>query len=60
MITYNSICEKLGFDLMKGEYKQKVSDFEDDSIVSPFSVLTDDESNFLFEYLLENRYGIKQ
>ena len=48
-ITYESICRKLGFDT--DTYKPVVSDYEDDSKVSPFSVLTIDESEFLSDYL---------
>lgn len=48
-ITYEKICKKLGFDPQK--YNPVVSDYEDDSKVSPFSVLTIEESEFLFEYL---------
>lgn len=51
-ITYDSICEKLGFDLES--YNPKVSDYEDDSKESPFSILTLEESLFLNDYLMKN------
>lgn len=51
-ITYQSICDKLGFDPMK--YKPKASNFEDDSKESPFSILTLEESDFLCDYLIKN------
>lgn len=51
-ITYQSICDKLGFDPMK--YEPKVSDYEDDSKESPFSTLTLEESDFLCNYLMKN------
>ena len=52
-ITYESICKKLGFDV--DTYKPVVSDYEDDSKISPFSILTDEESDFLFYYFKNKR-----
>ncbi len=52
-ITYESICKKLGFDVE--DYEPVVSDHEDDSRVSPFSVLTIEESEFLYDYLKKKR-----
>lgn len=52
-ITYESICKKLGFDV--DTYKPVVSDYEDDSKISPFSILTDEESDFLFYYFKSKR-----
>ena len=52
-ITYESICKKLGFTIET--YKPVLSDHEDDSKVNPFSVLTEEESDFLFEYLKNRR-----
>lgn len=49
-VTYESICEKLGFD--PRSYKPDVSDYEDDSKVNPFSILTDEESEFLYGYIM--------
>ena len=48
-MTYENICKKLGFDIE--DYEPVVSDHEDDSRVSPFSVLTIEESEFLYDYL---------
>lgn len=52
-ITYESICIKLGFDPLS--YKPKVSDYEDDSRTSPFSILSLEESIFLNDYLMKNK-----
>ena len=56
MITYNSICEKLGFAPFRknSEHKGDIPDHEDDSIVNPFSILTREESDFLSDYLDEH------
>lgn len=50
-ITYESICQKLGFE--PKNYKPEVSDFEDDSKENPFSVLTDEESDFLYDFIMK-------
>ncbi|MDE7309590.1 MAG: hypothetical protein K2N61_13205 [Lachnospiraceae bacterium] len=47
MITYQSICKKLGFDLK--DYQVKSIKTEDDSIESPFRKLTLKEMEFLEE-----------
>ena len=47
---YLRICDKLGFTIP--EYKFETSDFEDDSKISPFSVLTTEE----LLYLLDNGF----
>lgn len=55
MITYESVCAKLGFRLE--DYKiPKPSDpwLTDDSYVSPFHVLNDQESEFIWNYMLEH------
>lgn len=52
-ITYESICKKLGFDPQS--YKPKISEYEDDSRTSPFSVLSLEESLFLNNYLMNNK-----
>ena len=44
-ITYESICEKLGFDV--DTYDPPLSDTEDDSMVSPCTNLSREELNFL-------------
>lgn len=58
-MTYLGICEKLGFDPIVDGYKYKDSGHEDDTQVSPFSVLTLEESDFLSEYLLSHRNEMK-
>lgn len=52
-ITYEGICEKLGFT--PGEYKYQLSDYEDDSKESPYAVLTFEESEFLYNYLMNRK-----
>ena len=52
-ITYESICKKLGFDV--DTYKPVVSDYEDDSKISPFFLFLDEESDFLFYYFKNKR-----
>lgn len=47
-ISYESICKKLGFTME--DDTPCCSDYEDDSKPSPFSILTDEESDFLIEY----------
>ena len=58
-ITYESICQKLGFDPVKGEYPQnnekKDSWLIDDSVENPYSVLTQEESDFLMEFFIKRR-----
>ena len=48
MITYEKICEKLGFDFMT--YKSETSDTEDDSRPNPFSVLNVEGLDFVIDY----------
>lgn len=55
-ITYESICKKLGFDPQI--YKPNISEYEDDSKTSPFSVLSLEESLFLNSYLINNKNKI--
>ncbi len=58
-ITYESICQKLGFDPIKDsdkineEYRKTYKGHEDDSQPSPFSVLNDEELHFLMNYITE-------
>lgn len=54
-MTYKKICEKLGFDPVVDGYDYKFSGHEDDTQVSPFAVLTDEESDFLCDYLFGHR-----
>ena len=53
-ITYENICNKLGFTLEN--YKPDISDYEDDSEISPFSKLTKEESDFLLNYILSKQH----
>lgn len=57
MITYESICEKLGFDPIVDdvEYFMNIPDHEDDSRVSPFRILSLDELRVLTKHLIQNR-----
>lgn len=54
-MTYNAICNKLGFDPIVDGYKYKYSGHEDDTQVSPFSVLTLDELDFLLDYMKKHK-----
>lgn len=55
MITYESICDKLGF--IPSELPDDVPAQEDDSLDNPFSVLDADEILFLYKngYLKNNK-----
>jgi hypothetical protein len=44
---YKKICEKLGFN--PSEYELPNFDGEDDSWINPFSVLTEAESDYLYD-----------
>ncbi len=46
-ITYEGLCQKVGFDI--DSYEPEVSDYENDSRVSPFLVLSDNELEFLIK-----------
>ena len=58
-MTYSDICKKLGFDPIVDGYEYKYSGYEDDTQVSPFSILTLEESDFLSEYLIAHRSEMK-
>ena len=55
MITYKSICEKVGFDPILGntDIYDNIPDHEDDTMISPFSVLTIEERSFLLDCMRE-------
>lgn len=57
MITYESVCKKLGFDPIVDavEFFMNIPDHEDDSRVSPGSILTQEELDVLTEHLIQNR-----
>lgn len=52
-ITYEGICEKLGFDV--DTYQPPESDTEDDSVESPFRKLTLDELTFLTNRIVKKQ-----
>ena len=54
-ITYESICEKLGFDV--DTYEPTFSDTEDDSVESPFRRLSLEELDFLTDRI-ENKKDV--
>lgn len=60
MITYETICKKLGFDLIQDDIVFPISDHEDDSQISPFSVLNQEELDFLTDYLIRNRSKLEK
>lgn len=57
MITYESVCKKLGFDPIVDdvEFFMNIPDHKDDSRVSPGSILTQEELDVLTEHLIQNR-----
>jgi hypothetical protein len=58
-MTYSDICKKLGFDPIVDGYEYKNSGHEDDTQVSPFSILSIEESDFLSGYLIAHRSEMK-
>ena len=60
MITYEEICKKIGFDPIEKGLNYTVSDYEDDSKTSPFSVLSQEELDFLTDYLIQNRSKLEK
>lgn len=52
-ITYESICEKLGFDAFS--YKSIPAETEYDGAKNPFDVLTIEELDFLMEHFKKNK-----
>ena len=52
-ITYESICEKLGFDPFVNPPKPVFNGHEDDSQENPYSILTFEESDFLAKLAIE-------
>ena len=49
MLTYEGICEKLGFDALT--YRGETADTETDEEYNPFEVLTVEELDFLMNYM---------
>lgn len=58
-MSFSDICEKLGFDPIKDELPIVMTGHEDDSQPSPFAILTDEESDFLLDYMIEHRAEMK-
>lgn len=50
-ITFDSICEKLGFNPLVNPPKINFTGHEDDSEESPYAILSYEESKFLCEYV---------
>jgi hypothetical protein len=56
-ITYESICEKLGFDPLVNPPECKLRDpfMVDDTQPNPYSVLTSEERDFLYDYFFNKQ-----
>ena len=50
-LTFDKICEKLGFNPLVNPPSRKLSGCEDDSKEPPYAILTFEESDFLCEYM---------
>jgi hypothetical protein len=57
MLTYESICEKLGFQFDDKNQYPPLPDYEDDSIPNPLEILTSEEINWATDFL-EKKYGL--
>lgn len=57
-MSFEALCAKMGYNPLKDKYPNPIKDHEDDSQVSPFSVLTLEESMFMSQYLIEHRNEI--
>lgn len=57
MVTYEQICDKLGFDVLTYEDSKDYSDWleDDPRDVNPFEVLTSEELTFLTNFIHENK-----
>lgn len=49
MVTYESVCKKLGFDFMEYDPDTKGTEY-DGKEPNPFDVLTDEELDFVIEF----------
>ena len=57
MITYNQICEKLGFDPINStEYNGAEFATEDDNYSNLLEILSIEEIEFLTEYAKQNKH----
>jgi hypothetical protein len=59
MITYESICEKLGFQFDDKTQYPPLPDYEDDSIPNPLEILTREERRWAVEFL-EKKYKLRR
>ena len=57
MITYESVCNQLGFDPIVDDvdFFLNIPDHEDDSKASPFSILSPEELKVFTKHLIQNR-----
>lgn len=59
---FEALCEKMGYNPLKDENPYKgilKKHVFNDNLVSPFSVLSIEESEFMTNYLIEHRDEIK-
>jgi hypothetical protein len=59
MITYERICEKLGFQFDDRSRYDNLPDYEDDSISNPLDILTSEEINWALDFLYK-KYNIRR
>jgi hypothetical protein len=57
MITYESICNKLGFPFDDEKRYEKTEYFEDDSQPNPYLILNSEEMEFVGQYLYRKLYS---
>ena len=57
MITFESVCEKLGYDFTKDKpsKEERAKMTEDDGQNSPYRVLSAEESQFILDYYAKMR-----
>ncbi len=55
-ITFESICEKLGFNPFINPSHYNLSGHEDDSHESPYAILSLEESEYLCEYMKIHKF----
>ena len=60
MITYESICKKLGFDPINAQERVLTSTKDDCPEDNPFHCLTEEESDFLFEVWIKPCHEAKR
>lgn len=57
-MSFDALCAKMGYNPLKDKYPNPIKDHEDDSQVSPFSVLSLEELEFMTDYLIAHRNEI--